>query len=64
MRGANDSGSGIDGYLRRVGGFMGVGFGPPDYNAKAGVIAEMHFPVVPHFTGQLHALTGSGENAM
>jgi len=52
-----------NGHLRRVGGFMGVGFGPPGYNDKVGLVAEMHFPIVRHFTGQLHALTGSGENA-
>lgn len=52
-----------EGHLRRVGGFMGVGFGPPDYSSKAAFIGELNVPVVRHLTAQLHALGGPGENA-
>jgi len=52
-----------EGHLRRVGGFIGVGFGPPDYSSKAALIGELNVPVVRHLTAQLHALGGPGENA-
>jgi hypothetical protein len=50
-----------NGYLRSVGGFIGMGLGPPDYNTKAAFVGELHFPVAHRLTAQLHGLAGPGE---
>ena len=52
-----------NGHLRRTGGFLGLGFGPFDYNNKAAFLGELHFPIVHRVTAQLHGLAGPGEQA-
>jgi hypothetical protein len=50
-----------EGHRRGVGGFLGVGFGPLDYNEKAVFIGEVRFPVARRLGVQLQGLTGPGE---
>lgn len=50
-----------NGHLRRVGWFVGVAVGPPQYNSKAAYTGELHFPVGRQLTARLHALAGPGE---
>lgn len=49
------------GHLRKPGGFIGMGFGPPDYNTKAALLGELRFPVGRRLMAQFHGLLGPGE---
>ena len=50
-----------NGHLRGPGGFVGVGFGPFDYNNKAAFLGELHFPIARGLAAQVHGLAGEGE---
>lgn len=50
------------GHLRGTGGFLGLGYGPFDYNAKITVIGEVEVPLGTHMTGIANGLIGPGEN--
>ncbi|HEU5259983.1 MAG TPA: hypothetical protein VFU41_01025 [Gemmatimonadales bacterium] len=52
-----------NGHLRGTGGFLGLGFGPVDYNSKAALIGEIRLPIAPRLAGQVQGLVGPGENA-
>lgn len=51
------------GHLRGTGGFLGLGFGPVDYNDKAVFIGELGFPIARRLAGQVQGLVGPGERA-
>ena len=52
-----------NGHRRGPGGFVGLGFGPFDYNSKAAFLGELHFPIAGRLTAQLHGLAGPGERS-
>lgn len=53
-----------DGHLRKPGGFIGLGFGPFDYNSKSALTGELRYPIGRHFMGEFHTLVGPGEESM
>lgn len=50
-----------EGHRRGVGGFFGIGLGPPDYAVKAVFIGEIRVPVASRLGMQLQGLAGPGE---